>query len=388
MSDKSAEAAAELIASAESGRARFWTWAKSPAARHATSAVVTAVPIIAVNIVAFIGQFAYLRDHLPVPHWAVVLTALTLESIAVGLAYQAHAAQLSNDSTARLRASSYVLALIIGAMNYSHFADHWRPTVAALTFGLMSSISPWLWSVHSRRVSRDQLMAKGLIEAHAVRLGATRAAWHPLGWFRVMRRATWYGTVDPKLAIDDYMACGPAQIRTARQDTVPPAPHRAAPVPSLPAPAVPEVARQPVPAIESAPAPDPVPVAQETVPGPAAPAVPGRLSLVPAVHSAAAELTAEARVPAGVTDERKDEVATWLSLLTVPELAEVKYREVARRLASPEQSDQRRLGKRMLEAERATRAQSTRPAPQAPSNGQGDMIATPQAYVPGGVPRG
>ena len=357
--------------------------------RHGVSAVLTAVPIVGVNIAAFIGQFAYLRDHLPVPRQAVILVAVILELIAVVLAYQAHEAQLKNDSTARLRFSSYALALIVGAMNYSHFADHWRPTVAALIFGLMSSISPWLWSVHSRRVSRDRLMAQGLIEKHAVRLGATRVAWHPVGSFRVMRRATWYGEVHPDRAISDYMTYGPAEIKPPSQDG---APRRAAPVPVPAAPAVPEVARQPVPAIESVPEPDPVPVAQETVPelpAPAAePAVPGRLSLVPAVHSASAELSADARVPAGVSDERKAEVAERLHELSDDDLAATTYREVARMLAPPEESDQRRWGTRLLNAERAERAQRSRPAPQAPSNGRGDLIATPQAYVPGGVPSG
>ena len=73
------------------------------------------------------------------------------------------------------------MALLIGALNYSHFdGPGWRPAVQAVTFGMMSAISPWLWSVHSRRVSRDVLKDKGLIEPHAVRLGGTRWWWHPL----------------------------------------------------------------------------------------------------------------------------------------------------------------------------------------------------------------
>jgi hypothetical protein len=70
-----------------------------------------------------------------------------------------------------------------------------------VTFGLMSVSSPWLWSVHSRRVSRDALKERGLIEPHAVRLGATRWLWHPSRSFRVMRWAAWTGEADPARAI-------------------------------------------------------------------------------------------------------------------------------------------------------------------------------------------
>ena len=80
-------------------------------------------------------------------------------------------------------------------------APGWRPTVEAVTFGMMSVISPWLWSAHSRRASRDALKAKGLIEPHAVRLGATRWTWHPLRSAVVMFRATWVGENDPARAI-------------------------------------------------------------------------------------------------------------------------------------------------------------------------------------------
>ena len=89
-------------------------------------------------------------------------------------------------------------------------APGWRPTFAAVTFGLMSLSSPWLWSVHSRRVSRDALKAEGLIEPHAVRLGATRWTWHPIRSVRVMWAATWDGERDPGRAIAGvYPVAGP-----------------------------------------------------------------------------------------------------------------------------------------------------------------------------------
>jgi hypothetical protein len=173
--------------------------------RHAVSAHrgwLAAVPIVLVNAVAFAGQLAFLRVHLPWRLPGQVLVAVTLESVAVYLAWQAHLALTAGDSALRLRLAAYSFALVIGVMNYSHYmAAGWRPTFAAVTFGLMSVSSPWLWSVHSRRVSRDALMAAGDIDPHAVRLGATRWLWHGYRSARVMRAATWAGEVNPARAI-------------------------------------------------------------------------------------------------------------------------------------------------------------------------------------------
>jgi hypothetical protein len=174
-------------------------------ARHAVTSHrgwLAAVPIVLVNAVAFAGQLAFLRVHLPWRLPGQVLVAVTLESVAVYLAWQAHLALTAGDSALRLRLAAYSFALVIGVMNYSHYmAPHWRPTFAAVTFGLMSVSSPWLWSVHSRRVSRDALMAAGDIDPHAVRLGATRWLWHGYRSARVMRAATWAGEVNPARAI-------------------------------------------------------------------------------------------------------------------------------------------------------------------------------------------
>ena len=180
-----------------------WPRVKSAAgAMSAHRGWLAAVPIVLVNAVAFCGQLAFLRVHLPWPLAGQVLVAVTLESVAVYLAWQAHLALIAADSALRLRLAAYAFAAVIGVMNYSHYmAAGWRPTFAAVTFGLMSVSSPWLWSVHSRRVSRDALLAVGDIEPHAVRLGMTRWAWHPARSCRVMFRATWLGVTKPSDAI-------------------------------------------------------------------------------------------------------------------------------------------------------------------------------------------
>jgi hypothetical protein len=177
---------------------------------------MVAVPVVLVNAVAFSGQLAFLRDHLPWSLAGQVMVAAALESVAVYLAYHAHVAQVSNDSSLRLRLASYLFALGIAAMNYSHYASYWRPTFPAVAFALMSASSPWLWAVHSRRTSRDTLLAQGQIDHHAVRLGATRWLWHPIRSAKVMWVATWEGITTPAEAI---AAADAAELPALELDT-------------------------------------------------------------------------------------------------------------------------------------------------------------------------
>lgn len=171
--------------------------------RRVRRAVYMAVPVLAVNACAFLGQLGYFHTHLTA--WGLpgqLLVAAALESIAVFLSYHAHVARTGDDPAFRLQMSAYSLALVIGALNYSHWASaHWRPNPIAITFALMSAVSPWLWGIHSRRESRDALKAHGLIEPHAVRLGSTRWTWHPYRSARTMFRATWEGITSPAEAI-------------------------------------------------------------------------------------------------------------------------------------------------------------------------------------------
>lgn len=180
-----------------------------------SSAAITAVPIVLVNIVAFYGQYDYLTHNLAAPWIITTIMAAALESIAIYLAYQAHVALIADDSALRLRLGAYTVALLIATLNYSHWMKPgWRPTATAVAFALCSAISPVLWSIHSRRSSRSILKSKGLIEDHAVRLGATRWFWHVIKSVRVMFRATWIGENRPAEAIK--LIAKPAQDKPAQ----------------------------------------------------------------------------------------------------------------------------------------------------------------------------
>lgn len=358
-------------------------WWNTPACRKTIKNVAAAVPIILVNGTAFIGQFAWTRDHVP---WIVpgqVLFSVAIESVAIYLAWHAHQAMLANDSASRLRLGAYSFALVIGAMNYSHYARDWRPNALAVALGLMSALSPWLWGIHSRRASRDQLMAQDLVEPHAVRLGATRWAWHPYRASKVMFRATWVGETNPKRAIGTQWGAIVPAAAVPAAGTLPGAPVavpiETGPVPALPAPGV--------------PAPD-VPAETEAVPAlPAPPAEPG-------IVAAEAALAAEAIVPANSRRppaEKITEVREWLDGLPVDKNLP-SARAIARKLGDP---NQRRLGRSMRDARIESEAQramesltgtgrqedpavAPAPAPRQTRPDQPQHIAHPVSTLPGG----
>src|SRR5690348_6514139 len=131
-----APCAAESSTGSRPWRETFTATVTSPGTHRAIRAAGLAVPVLLVNAVAFIGQFGYLREHLPWATIGVVMAALALESIAIYLQWHAHLAQLANDSALRLRLASYALAVVIGAMNYSHYAlPGFKPTAAAVLCG-------------------------------------------------------------------------------------------------------------------------------------------------------------------------------------------------------------------------------------------------------------
>jgi hypothetical protein len=370
-----------------------------------------AVPVVAVNATAFIGQFAFVRQHVPWIFPGQVLFAVTLETVAVYLAWSAHVAAMANDSATRLKLGAYSFALVVGTMNYSHYmSPHWRPTVMAVGMFSMSALSPWLWGIHTRRASRDRLMALGLLEEHAVRLGATRWTWHLFRSMRVMSWSTWHGVNDPKRAIShfegrygtDETPEPPRVPRAARKPVIVPA-QQSAPVMALP------------PSAETVPAAGTVAAAQQAgeplsraaVPA-RPPRVPGdyvlaqgqggtpeaRTDPVPASESAArlgasAHLEATARLSPGrrPSQDVLDEVELRLATTPVDELP--SEREIARQLGHA--VNYRRLAKKVREA-RIKTGTSLSSAPRSEhvaGNGAGrrqdpSVIATPVQFQPGG----
>lgn len=359
----------------ESGAARQ---GGAPARGKRGGALIAAVPVVMVNSTAFIGQFAWVRQHVP---WALpgqVLFAVTLEVVAIYLAWHAHQAQMANDSAGRLKLGSYLFALIIGAMNYSHYALHWHPNALAVGLGLMSTLSPWLWGIHSRRASRDALMAQGLVEPHAVRLGANRWTWHAFRSVQVMWHATWIGESDPKRAIALYEArqAARAQRHAARQPAVvaqieaaqavaQPARQRIEPTG---APAVAQLPATAVPAVPPAPA------------GPLAP-TPGTQVNGRTVH-AIATLKAKPAVRSHKLDhEVLDRVTLHLAGLSGDALP--SERDVAKMLCN--EHDHRRQAIKLINARKIQGVPPVVSLVRRQANGHQQMIAVPVGTLPGGT---
>jgi hypothetical protein len=167
--------------------------------------IVTAIPIIMVNIAAVIAQYQFIRQHLPT--WGIpgqLLLALAIESIAIQLSYFAHLAMIAGDSFAKLRIAALGFAALVALANGSHYLSDGRITFASVAVALCSTSSPILWGIYSRRQSRDKLLSQGLIEGHAVRLGSVRWFYWPGRTLRVFRDAAWSGESNPATAIAEW----------------------------------------------------------------------------------------------------------------------------------------------------------------------------------------
>jgi hypothetical protein len=242
--------------------------------REIAGAGALALPLLLVNAAAVYGQAGWAYDHL-IRNWLIAaLFAAAVESIGVYLAFEAHAALMAGDASARLRAGSYLIGALAGVLNYAHFAGAgYRPTPLAVTFAALSSISPWLWAIRSRSMNRARLRELGQVDPRAVRFSLLRWALFPLRTVRAFRVAVWHGIVTPAEAV---VRSG---VRAPGLPATPPA------VPATPPPAVPAAPVEadgydpapfmlarlaaPLPAIEAGtpePTPEPVPAAPKPAP--------------------------------------------------------------------------------------------------------------------------
>jgi hypothetical protein len=217
-------------------------------------------PLLLVNTAAIYGQSGWAFDHLGHNLAVAVLFALAVESIGVFLAAEAHAALMAGHASGALRFGSYAVGALVGALNFAHYATqpHYHPNPLAVTFGLLSSISPWLWAIRSRSMNRERLADMGLIDPRAVKFSRLRWVLFPLRTFAAFRAAVWAGIIRP----DEAVAA--ADQRRTRPATEPAEPGEPAaepvaeepPVVESPAEVSPaEPAAEPAPAARKAPRP-------------------------------------------------------------------------------------------------------------------------------------
>lgn len=176
--------------------------AKATGKRQVLRTVALIVPLLLVNSAAIYGQQGWAYDHIGHDRAVALMFAAAVESIGVYLAAEAHAALMAGDASARLRLGSYLVGLLVGALNYAHFSGPgYQVNPLALTFGLLSSISPMLWAIRSRSMNRDRLRELGLIDPRAVRFSLLRWLLFPIRCWFAFRNAVWEGIVQPAEAV-------------------------------------------------------------------------------------------------------------------------------------------------------------------------------------------
>lgn len=175
------------------------------------------VPLVLVNAVAVWGQAGWAYNHITETGWTdssrlvmSLLFAAAVESIGVYLAWEAHSALMADQSSGLLRVGSYAIGLLAGFLNYAHFAgDTYTATPQAITFGLLSAISPWLWAIRSRSMNRGRLAELDMIDERGLKLSTSRKFWHPLRSVKVISWAAWEGVTKPETAVAGWEASRP-----------------------------------------------------------------------------------------------------------------------------------------------------------------------------------
>lgn len=195
------------------------------------------VPLAVVNSTAMYGQVAAGYEYLTpagTPAAAklgvAVLVAAAAEIIALYVGWHAHDALLRSDSrtAGRLRRASYLIAAVIGAVNYSHFAGpHLAPTWAAIVFGLMSTLSPWLWGLHSRRAQHVQLSAEGRADTAGAVFSGERIRAFPIRSWKARRWSIDHGVSDPVTAWEGFRASQQEEGCTCQVKALPSVPSAA-----------------------------------------------------------------------------------------------------------------------------------------------------------------
>ncbi|MDM4721356.1 hypothetical protein QTQ03_17745 [Micromonospora sp. WMMA1363] len=173
------------------------------------------LPLLLINGGAAYAQAAYAYSQIAPAAWNgpsrvtfAVAFAAALESIAVYVQWHAHDALLlkAHATAASLRRAAWLIAAVVAAINYAHFADGSSPTAAAVAFALLSLLSPWLWGLHTRRAQHVQLLAEDadLIDDAGVEFSPKRRRMFPIRSLMAARWSIEHNERDPRKAWDGY----------------------------------------------------------------------------------------------------------------------------------------------------------------------------------------
>ncbi|HUR07983.1 MAG TPA: hypothetical protein VM347_35945 [Nonomuraea sp.] len=188
-----AEADAEAERTRAKWRKRREVWAERT--RTAGRLAVMSTTNLGVNLVAVSGQaMSFMQRGLP-PLWAI-LAAGIVESVAVYVSWHAHVALREGDAAWATRTWSYAIGAGASYLSYTHVQDY--PEL----FAACSLASPWLWSMHSRHLHRQDLREAGLIDPRAPKFSALRWALHTKETFAAFKWAISEGVQSPHIAVE------------------------------------------------------------------------------------------------------------------------------------------------------------------------------------------
>lgn len=172
-------------------------------------------PLLVVTSFAGYGQVSYgVHAYSPetwplLPRMLIAVgVAVGVESIALYVQWHAHDALMmkATATAARLRRWSYLIALGVAAVNYSHFSDGLRPTPSAVVFAVFSAAGPWLWGLHTRRAQQIQLTREGHVDSTGATFSAERWRAFPIRTWGARRWSIDHGVTNPAAAWQGFNA--------------------------------------------------------------------------------------------------------------------------------------------------------------------------------------
>lgn len=190
------------------------------------------VPLVLVNLAAVVGQVGWALGNLEIGEpgtvlrwFAAIMFGAVAESIALFLQFYANRALLNRDSAGSLYLSTFVVAGMVAAVNFSHWSKPAEgeffgdPNATAIIFALCSFSSPWLWRIHNRAEYREKLKAAGEIDPRGVKLAMIKKILYPVRSFRTVRLAAWKNETNPVRAVEMYEAqrVARAEVRAAKK---------------------------------------------------------------------------------------------------------------------------------------------------------------------------
>ncbi|MEV4472782.1 hypothetical protein [Nonomuraea sp. NPDC049504] len=188
-----AESEAEAQRNRAKRRKRREAWAQRT--RTAGRLAVMSTTNLGVNLVAVSGQaMSFMERGLPTL-WAL-LAAGIVESVAVYVSWHAHVALREGDAAFMTRMWSYLIGAGAGYLSFTHVQDY--PEL----FAACSLASPWLWSMHSRHLHRQDLREAGLIDPRAPKFSVLRWLLHTRETFAAFKWAVSEGVQSPHIAVD------------------------------------------------------------------------------------------------------------------------------------------------------------------------------------------